>query len=60
MKLGTNVSSPLQYKDTGYLCHLADPDGFSLELLQHTFEENFVKPIVDADLILGQPCLLGK
>jgi len=60
MKLGTNVSSPAQFFDIGYLCHLADPDGFSIELLQHTFEKNFVKPPLHEDLILGQPCLIGQ
>ena len=60
MKFGTNVSKPIQYKDTGYLCHLKDPDGFSIELLQHTFEENFVKPSLYTDLILCQPCLVGE
>jgi len=60
MKLGTNVSSPAQFFDIGYLCHLADPDGFSIELLQYMFEKNFVKPPLHTDLILGQPCLIGQ
>ena len=40
---GCSVSNPAQFLDIGYLCHLADPDGFGIELLQHTFEKNFVK-----------------
>jgi len=44
MNLGTSqVSPPAQFFNIGYLCHLADPEGFSIELLQHTFEKNFVK-----------------
>ena len=32
------VSEPKQFRDIGYLCHLSDPGGFQIELLQHTFE----------------------
>ena len=38
IKLGTEVSDPAQFYEIGYLCHLTDPDGFSIELLQHTLE----------------------
>ncbi len=37
---GTIVSEPEQFLDIGYLCHLKDPDGYSIELLQHLFAEN--------------------
>ena len=48
MNLGTSqVSPPAQFFNIGYLCHLADPEGFSIELLQHTFEKNFVKSPLD-------------
>ena len=48
MNLDTSqVSPPAQFFDIGYLCHLADPEGFSIELLQHTFEKNFVKSPLD-------------
>lgn len=32
------VSAPSQFRDVGYMCHLRDPQGFSVELLQHGFE----------------------
>ena len=35
---GIAVSRPEQFRDIGYLCHLRDPEGFAVELLQHTFE----------------------
>ncbi len=35
---GVPVSEPRQFRDIGYLCHIADPDGFQIELLQRTFE----------------------
>lgn len=41
---GVRVSDPGQFRDIGYLCHLKDPDGLSLELLQHHFESNFQTP----------------
>lgn len=34
------VSRPRQFQDIGYLCHLQDPDGLSIELLQHGFDGN--------------------
>ncbi len=33
------VSTPHQFRDVGYLCHLTDPEGFVIELLQHRFED---------------------
>lgn len=38
-----SVSEPHQFRDIGYLCHLADPDGHSIELLQHRFEQNHTR-----------------
>ena len=35
---GVAVSEPRQFEDIGYLCHLHDPNGLSIELLQQTFE----------------------
>ena len=51
---------PLQ---VGFLCHLCDPAGFTIELLQHTHERNFVKLGAEAEspeLALGQPAVLGQ
>ena len=35
---GINVSNAQQFEDIGYLCHLSDPMGNGLELLQHTMK----------------------
>lgn len=35
---GWPVSEPSQFRDIGYLCHLRDPDGLPIELLQRRFE----------------------
>jgi catechol 2,3-dioxygenase-like lactoylglutathione lyase family enzyme/predicted enzyme related to lactoylglutathione lyase len=37
---GSEVSDPRQFLDIGYLCHLRDPNGFPIELLQQGFEGN--------------------
>ncbi|KIC40730.1 glyoxalase [Ruegeria sp. ANG-R] len=37
---GIAVSAPQQFLDIGYMCHLNDPEGFVIELLQHDFEGN--------------------
>jgi catechol 2,3-dioxygenase-like lactoylglutathione lyase family enzyme len=34
------VSEPRQFRDIGYMCHLSDPNGFTIELLQQRFEGN--------------------
>jgi len=41
---GSEVSDPRQFLDIGYLCHLRDPNGFPIELLQQGFEGN-EKPV---------------
>ncbi|WP_299985152.1 VOC family protein [uncultured Ruegeria sp.] len=37
---GVPVSAPGQFLDIGYMCHLNDPEGFVIELLQQDFEGN--------------------
>lgn len=37
---GVEVTAPFQFHNIGYLCHLEDPDGYCIELLQHRFEKN--------------------
>ncbi len=49
---GIEVTEPIQFHDIGYLCHLDDPDGYTIELLQHTFEDS--PPAQGADRTLGQ------
>ena len=57
---GIEVSTPTQFRDIGYLCHLADPEGRSIELLQHSFASNFVKPVENPEMALGQDSLIGQ
>ncbi len=57
---GIEVSVPRQFLDIGYLCHLTDPDGFVIELLQHRFAENHVPIDPDPDFPLGQSATLGQ
>ena len=57
---GTKVSTPSQFLDIGYLCHLTDPDGRSIELLQQTFADNFIKPAEQSSKPLGQDSLVGQ
>ena len=60
LKQGTSVSPPNQFQEIGYLCHLQDPRGFTIELLQQTFQKNFVKPQEERSLTLGQPAVVGQ
>lgn len=41
---GWDVSDPFQFRDIGYMCHLHDPEGFAIELLQQGFEGNESPP----------------
>jgi catechol 2,3-dioxygenase-like lactoylglutathione lyase family enzyme len=41
--MGIEVGVPSQFLDIGYLAHTQDPLGFSIELLQTTFETNAAK-----------------
>ena len=45
---GLSVSEPRQFQDIGYMCHLLDPNGFPIELLQQGFEGN-QKPLGPGD-----------
>ena len=37
---GLCVGQPSQFGDIGYMCHIEDPEGFTIEFLQHKFEGN--------------------
>ena len=53
---GGSVSDPVQFRDIGYLCHLRDPDGFAIELLQQGFEGH-ARPIGEGHPIGSQAIL---
>ncbi len=57
---GVAVSAPQQFRDIGFLCHLQDPEGFQIELLQHDFETHHVTQPADPDYVLGSRPTLGQ
>ncbi len=57
---GIEVSVPRQFHDIGYLCHLSDPDGFQIELLQHRFAESHEPLPRQAGYALGGPATFGQ
>lgn len=57
---GIEVSEPHQFRDIGYMCHLSDPEGFSIELLQHHFESNRPVGLGDKDQLLGGGARIGQ
>jgi len=59
-KSGVAVSKPKQFNDIGYMCHLADPEGFSIELLQHRFSGRRDAAAGDPGLPLGGGARLGQ
>ena len=58
------VTTPRQFRDIGYMCHLRGPFGFSLELLQLDFPSNFSSERVQAslkpNLALGRQANIGQ
>lgn len=58
---GVQVSQPAQFRDIGYLCHLQDPEGFTIELLQHTFEKNFTPlPVMNTSPLACDRPVIGQ
>ncbi|XP_068710210.1 uncharacterized protein [Montipora foliosa] len=61
---GVDVSFPTQFMDIGYMCHLTDPFGYTIELLQQDFQSNFcpqkVKTFLQPNLALGQQAHIGQ
>lgn len=59
-RAGVAVTQPRQFLDIGYMCHLTDPDGFQIELLQHTFEGQPRTVPGNPDLPLGGGAQIGQ
>lgn len=55
---GISTAPPRQFLDIGFLCDLTDPNGYSIELLQHDFQSNF-KEIIPNASPLGQKASIG-
>lgn len=57
---GIAVTEPWQFGDIGYMAHLADPEGFVIELLQHRFEGRRSSDEGDPRLPLGGGARIGQ
>lgn len=57
---GIAISEPTQFGKIGYMCHLSDPEGFSIELLQHSFLGNRAVAAGDPDQPLGGGARIGQ
>ncbi|MEX0306156.1 MAG: VOC family protein [Ruegeria sp.] len=54
---GVQISEPGQFLDIGYMCHLQDPEGFVIELLQHDFEGNRPDGAASPDAPFAAACI---
>ena len=52
---GARVSVPHQFRDVGYLAHVTDPEGFTVELIEHWFQGDRPSQSVDKTLLGGGP-----
>ena len=57
---GLDISEPRQFRDVGYMCHLSDPEGFQIELLQHTFKGEKKTSVGDPKMPLGGGAIIGQ
>ena len=62
-----SVSGASQFEDIGYLCHLSDPNGYGIEMLQHDFEQTLRAKVTKHgkqppkdNFPLGYPCCIGQ
>ncbi|MEP3476976.1 MAG: VOC family protein [Hyphomicrobiales bacterium] len=53
------ISKPKQFENIGYICHLTDPQGFQIELLQHTFENEEKSMLAHEQHKLGGGARIG-
>lgn len=60
LRSGVSVSEPRQFGDIGYMAHLTDPEGFSIELLQHRFQQNRGVAEGNPKALLGGGARLGQ
>jgi catechol 2,3-dioxygenase-like lactoylglutathione lyase family enzyme len=56
---GIPCSSPSQFLDIGYLLHLQDPDGNTIELLQTTFKGEMTDKVSPKKSLIKQPAVLA-
>ncbi|MGI9514954.1 MAG: VOC family protein [Anderseniella sp.] len=59
-RAGIAISQPRQFLDIGYMCHLTDPDGHQIELLQHTFAGQPRTSPGNPDIPLGGGAEIGQ
>jgi catechol 2,3-dioxygenase-like lactoylglutathione lyase family enzyme len=59
-RAGVAVTQPSQFGDIGYMCHLNDPEGFSIELLQHSFQSHRDERDGDMEAVLGGGAGIGQ
>ncbi len=57
LRHGVKVTDPGQFQDIGYMCHLSDPEGFVVELLQHDFEGNRPENAADPNALFAKACI---
>ncbi|MGI9286600.1 MAG: VOC family protein, partial [Pseudomonadales bacterium] len=60
LAMGVEVSEAKQFLDVGYLCHLNDPDGYCIELLQYDFAQHHKALVSDSSYKLGCAPTLGQ
>lgn len=53
---GIQISKPKQFQNVGYLAHFTDPEGFTIELIEHWFEGHRPDKSYDEEILGGGVC----
>ena len=48
---GVSVGTPRQFQEIGYLAHFTDPEGFTIELIEHWFQGRRQDESIDSELL---------
>ncbi len=52
---GVEINTPEQFQDVGYLAHFKDPEGFTIEIIEHWFKGDRPAQEYDKKLLGGGP-----
>ena len=59
LQSGVDVGPAFQVPEVAYLCHFKDPEGYTIELIQHKFEVNHVPKEPNIEFALKTPTVFS-
>ena len=59
IRVGVAVGPAFQVPNVAYLCHFKDPEGYTIELIQHKFESNHKSKLPNTQFALKTPTVFS-